>query len=101
MTVKENQNLKLTKSGTHSIKRRRTDQAPEIKNTICNNSTAEHCVSFFLSLLARSKPRSFSIHYLKHIALWSSFGEHAGWECVLGVRSVWSILGSVFDEFIC
>ena len=84
MTVKENQNLKLTKSGTHPIKRRRTDQAPKIKNTICNSLTTEH-----------------SINYFKHIALWSSFGEHVGWECVFGVRSVWSVLGSVFDKFMC
>jgi len=41
MTVKENQNLKLTKSGTHPIKRRQTNQAPKIKNTICNSSNAE------------------------------------------------------------
>ena len=84
--VKENQNLKLTKLGTHPIKRRRTDQAPKIKNTICNSSNAKHYVS---------------VHYLKHIALWSLFGEHVGWECVLGVRSVWSVLGSVFGEFMC
>ena len=101
MTVKENQNLKLTKLGIHPIKRRWMDQAPKIKNTICNSSNAEHCVSFLLGLLAWSKPRSFLVHYLKHIALWSSFGEHIGWECVLGVRSVWSVLGSVFDEFMC
>ena len=69
MTVKENQNLKLTKSGTHQINRRRMDQAPKIKNTICNSSNVEHCVFFLLGLLARSKPKSFLVHYLKHIAL--------------------------------
>ena len=27
-------------------------QAPKIKNSICNSSNAEHCVSFLLGLLA-------------------------------------------------
>ena len=39
------------------------------QNTICNSSNAEHYVSFLIGLLAQSKPRSFSVHYLKHIAL--------------------------------
>ena len=61
--------LEIDKSGAHPIKIRQTDQAPKIKNSICNSLNTKHCVSFLLGLLARSKPRSFSVHYLKHIAL--------------------------------
>ena len=66
--VKENQNLKLTKLGTHPIKRNERIKHQKSKRWF-TTVESKLCVSFFLGLLAQSKPRWFSIHYLKHIAL--------------------------------
>ena len=66
--VKENQNLKLTKLGTHPIKRNERIKHQKSKRWF-TTIESKLCVSFFLGLLAQSKPRWFSIHYLKHIAL--------------------------------
>ena len=100
MKVK-NQNLKLTQATNEPrIKRKQMDQIQKIKNIIIaqwthsSNIWTHNQSSFFLRLLARSKPRwQFSVKRSTLHCVGSSFGEQVALdrsEWFLGVRVFWS-----------
>jgi len=60
MKVKEKQNFKLKKSGTHPIGRNMNRSIPNLltqQSRVVTLKTQNLWVSFFLGFLARSKPR--------------------------------------------